>query len=195
VTRRTRRCQPRPVPATSVAARWGRRFRLPIGLAFLALSLTACGYHTAGQVNLLPKNMHTIAIPQWGNVSTQYKLAGYMSEAVSREILSRTGYNVVADPSKADATLYGNIANVFSNATVFDPTTGRGTGAQIIVQVQVRLIGKDGVVLLNRPNMEFRDRYEISVDPKQTLDESQATLGRLSRDIARTIVSAILENF
>lgn len=161
----------------------------------LALALGGCGYRVAGQANLLPKDIHTIAVPAWGNITTQYKLPVYMAEAVTRELNSRTRYAIVADPSKADATLYGSIANMFSNATVFDPTTGRGTGAQIIVQIQVRLVGKDGKVLFTRPNLEFRDRYEISLNPGQYLDESQATLQRLSRDVARTIVSAILENF
>jgi hypothetical protein len=149
----------------------------------------------AGSANVLPKEVHTIAVPAWANATTQYKLSNYMAEAVSRELISRTHYTVVADPAKADATLYGSVANMFSNATVFDPQTGRGTGAQIIVQIQARLIAKDGKVLFIRPNLEFRDRYEISTDPGQYLDESQGTLQRLSRDVARTLVSAVLANF
>ncbi len=85
--------------------------------------------------------------------------------------------------------------NVFQNATIYDPVSGRGTGAQIIAQIQLRMLGRDGKVLFSRPNMEFRDRYEISVDPGQYLDESQATLTRLSKDVARTAVSAILSDF
>ena len=157
--------------------------------------LAGCGYHVAGDANLLPKDIRTIAVTPWNNASTQYKLSGYVTEAVSREMLSRTRYNVIADPGKADATLSGSIVNIFSNATVSDPATGRGTGAQVIVQVQVRLIAKDGKVLFDRPNLEFRERYEISTDPRQYLDESQAALQRLSRDVARTVISAILENF
>jgi hypothetical protein len=118
-----------------------------------------------------------------------------VSEAVSRELIARTRYNVIADPGKADAVLSGSIVNIFSNATVSDPATGRGTGAQVIVQVQARLTAKDGKVLFDRPNIEFRERYEISTDPKQYLDESQAALQRLSHDVARTLISAILENF
>lgn len=167
----------------------------PAGILILAVLLTNCGYHVANTTNLLPKNIHTIAITPWGNATTQYKLSTYMNEALSRELIARTGYTVIADPAKADATVSGSIANMFMNATVFDPTTGRGTGAQIIVQIQVRMLGKDGKVLFNRPNLEFRDRYEISVDPRQYLDESQATLSRLSKDVARTVVSAMLENF
>jgi hypothetical protein len=162
---------------------------------FGAIFLSGCGYHVAGTASLLPKDIKTIAITPWGNATTQYKLSTYLSEAVSHELIARTRYTVVADPAKADATIYGSIANMFMNATVFDPITGRGTGAQIIVLIQVRMIGKDGKVLFNRPNLEFRDRYEISVDPKQYLDESQATLGRLSKDVARSVVSAILESF
>ena len=166
----------------------------PILLA-LALLTAGCGYHTTGSANLLPKNIRTIALVPWGNATTQYKLSSYMVEALSRELIARTGYTVIADPAQADATIYGSIVNIFQNATIYDPISGRGTGAQIIAQVQLRMIGKDGKVLFNRPNMEFRDRYEISVDPKQYLDESQATMSRLSKDVARTAVSAILSDF
>jgi len=168
--------------------------RACIGLLSMA-SFAGCGYHVGGQANLLPKEIHTIAIPQFGNVTVQYKLAGVMAEAVSRELISRTRYTIVADPKKADATLYWNVVNMFSNATLSDPVTGRGASAQVIVQVQMRLVGKDGKILFSRPNFQFLDRYEISVIPNQYIDESQATLQRLSRDVARAMVSAILENF
>jgi hypothetical protein len=110
-------------------------------------------------------------------------------------MITRTRYKIVADPAKADAVLSGSVANMFSSATVSDPVTGRSSGAQVIVQVQVRLIDKNGKVLFERPNVEFRERYEISVNPQQYFDESQAALQRLSKDVARTVVSAILENF
>jgi outer membrane lipopolysaccharide assembly protein LptE/RlpB len=161
----------------------------------LGLTLTACGYHVGNQVNLLPKDLHTIAIPAWNNATTQYKIAGFMAEAVTREMITRTRYTVVADPSKADATLTGSIANIFSSASTYDPVTNRTTGGQIVVQMQVRLVAKDGKVLFDRPHLEFRDRYEVSVNPGQFLDESQSTLQRISRDAARDIVSAVLENF
>jgi hypothetical protein len=43
--------------------------------------------------------------------------------------------------------------------------------------------------------MEFRERYEISVDQRAYFDESDAALDRLTEDVARTMVSAILEKF
>jgi hypothetical protein len=125
----------------------------------------------------------------------QPKLSGQMAEAVSRELIARTHYAVVADPAKADAVLYGSVANMFAGATVVDPVSGRATGAQLIVQVQVRLIDKNGKVLFNRPNLEYRERYEIAISPGQYFDESEAARARVSREIARSVVSAILEAF
>lgn len=161
----------------------------------LALVLSGCGYHVAGTANLLPAEIHTIAVQPWSNVTMQFKLSDYLAESVSRELITRTHYKIVSDPAKADATLTGAVANLFSSAIVADPVTGRSTGVVVVVQVQVKLVDKNGKVLFQRPNVEFRERYEISVDPRQYFDESQAALLRLSRDVARTVVSAIIENF
>jgi hypothetical protein len=165
-------------------------------LAAAAVIATGCGYHVAGKANLVPADIHTIAVLPFGNVSTQYRLSDYLGEAISRELLTRTRYSIVADPGKADAVLSGAVANLITAATVLDPATGRSTGAQVVVILQVRLQeNKTGKMLFERPSLEFRERYEISVDPKQYFDESQVALQRLSRDVGRTVVSAILENF
>ena len=42
-----------------------------------------------------------------------------------------------------------------------DPIKG-ATAAQMVVQIQVKLTDKNGKVIFERPNMEFRERYEIS---------------------------------
>jgi outer membrane lipopolysaccharide assembly protein LptE/RlpB len=168
--------------------------RLAAAIA-LVIALSGCGYRVAGTTNLLPAEVHTIAVVPWANISMQYKLSDYLAESVSRELITRTRYKVIADPSRADAVLSGSVVNLISTAAVADPLTGRSTGAQLIVQVQVRLVDKSGKVLFERPNVEFRDRYEISVDPRQYFDENGAALSRLSRDVARTVVSAVLENF
>jgi outer membrane lipopolysaccharide assembly protein LptE/RlpB len=159
-----------------------------------AVMMAGCGYHVAGSANVLPAEVHTIAVTPWHNVSTQYKLSDYVAEAVSRELITRTKYQVIADPAKADAVLSGSIANVISGATVSDPIKG-ATAAQLIVHIQVKLTGKDGKVIFERPDIEFRERYEISVDPKQYFDESQVAAQRLSKDVGHTIVSAIIEAF
>jgi hypothetical protein len=164
-------------------------------LLLLCSFLSACGYHVAGSANLLPTEIHTIAITPWRNGSIQYKLSDYLTESVSREMITRTHYKVVADPAQADAVLSGVVANMYSSATVADPVTGRSSGAQVVVLIQVKLTDKSGKVLFEQPNIEFRERYEISVSPQQYFDEMPAALQRLSKDVARTVVSSILEKF
>jgi hypothetical protein len=50
-------------------------------------------------------------------------------------------------------------------------------------------------VLYNRPSFDFRERYEVSVDQQQYFEEMEQSLERLSRDVARTLLSSILEAF
>jgi hypothetical protein len=165
-------------------------------LASSALLYFSCGYHVAGRADLLPKRINTIAVPAFANVTTRYRLADRLSADITREFISRTRYNIVADPNQADAVLTGAVVNFFGYPTILDPATGRATGVQAIVILQINLVDrKDGAVLFSRPNMEVRERYEISVDPNAYFDESGAAMDRLSRDVARTVVSAILENF
>jgi hypothetical protein len=158
--------------------------------------LASCGYHVAGKTNLLPKTLHSIAIPAFGNASTQYKVSDLLAAALTREFISRTRYQITADPNTADAVLSGAVVNFYSYPTVADPTTGRATGVQVIVILQISLRERaTGKILFNRPNMEVRERYEISIDPKTYFDESEGAMQRLSRDVARSVVSGILENF
>ena len=164
--------------------------------ALLLLFLTSCGYHVGGKADLVPKRIHTIAIPAFGNATNNYKLSERVTTAVAREFLSRSRYRIVADTEQADAVLTGAVVNLLSYSTVFDPATNRASGAQIIVILQVTLTDRsNGAVLFSRPNFEFRERYEISVDAKTYFEESDAALERLSRDVARSVVSAVLEGF
>ena len=163
---------------------------------FCALALSSCGYHAAGHSNALPASLQSIAVMPFRNVSTQYKVADSLSKAVARELISRTRYQINADQDHADAILTGSVNNFSSYVTTFDPVTGRASGVQAVLQLQVTLRERTtGKVLFNRPSMEVHERYEISVEPKAYFDESSVAIDRLSRDVARSIVSAVLENF
>jgi len=163
----------------------------------LFVTLTSCGYHIAGtaQLNVLPKNILTIAVPAFSNGTTIYKLTDSLSEAVTREFISRTKYHITADPSTADATLRGAVTQVFSFPTVYDPVTFRAANVEVHVNLRIQLTDRSGKVLFDRPGMEVRERYEVSVDPSVYFDESEVAMRRLSVDVAKTVVSAILENF
>ncbi len=166
-------------------------------LAILCLTtLSSCGYHVAGKGELIPATVKTIAIPAWGNVTTRYKLTDHIPEALSREFLTRTRYKVITDVNQADMVLRGAVIRYSAFATVVDRDTGRATVVELHLLLQVSLTERaTGKVLFTRPSFEVRERYEISGDPKQYFDESDAALDRASQEAARNVVSSILNNF
>jgi len=158
--------------------------------------VSGCGYHVGGKGELLPQTIHTIAVPAFGNATTRYKLTEWLPQAVTRELSSRTRYRVVAKPGEADAVLNGAVLNVLTAPTIFDTTTGRAAGIQIVVILRVSLTDRaTGKVIFERPSMEVRQRYEVSIEQTAYFDESETALDRLSKEVARSIVSAVLEAF
>ncbi len=165
-------------------------------LCILSFLLMGCGYHVSGHSDLLPKNIKTIAIPAFGNVTSRYRLTELMPRALTREFISRTRYQVVADERDADAVLRGAVVNYLFIPTVVDDRTGRSAAAQVLVVLQLNLYERaTGKVLYTQPSMEVRNRYEIAIDPRAYFEESDLALDRLSRDVARSVVSAVLEAF
>lgn len=169
---------------------------LPVMAACCALLLSACGYHVAGKSTLLPSDAKTIAIAPWGNVTIRYALSNYLKASVSREFISRTKYRLVTDPAKADLVLYGSVANMLQGGSpLYDNATRRTTAGQVVVYLQFKLVDRAGKTLVEKPSLVFQQPYEISIDPRQYFDESEAALQRLSTDVAKTVVSSILEQF
>jgi hypothetical protein len=158
--------------------------------------LSSCGYHVVGHTNILPKTIKVIAVPEFGNGTTQYRIPVLITADVTRELISRTKYTVIADQSMADATLIGAVTNFSNYPIIFDPVSGRATAVQVIMQLQLTLTDRHtGKVLFSRNGYEFRERYEVALDPQQYFDENSTAMQRLSKDVARSVVSAILENF
>lgn len=176
---------------------WGKGWLL---VGVLAAMLAGCGYHVSGSTDLLPKTIHTIAIPAFDNVTTRYKLTDRLPEAISRELIARTRYRIVPEAAQADAVLRGVIVNYVGYPTVFDQASGRASGLQANVTMQISLTERaTGKVIFSRPSFEMKQQYEISTvssgNPRAYFEESETALNRLSRDLARKLVSAILENF
>lgn len=158
--------------------------------------LSGCGYQVGGKADLLPSTIKTIAIPAFGNVTTRYTLTRRLPSAIGREFNTRTRYRIVADPNEADAVLTGSIVNFVSGVTIFDGATSRAVGIQVSVYLNLTLTDKaTGNILYRRDNMEVRQRYESSADQVAYFDESEVALERLSREVARQVVSTVLESF
>jgi hypothetical protein len=170
-----------------------------IGRAFLvalAACLASCGYHVGGKADLMPKSVQTIAIPAFSSLSMRYKLVDVLPQQIGREFTEHTRFRIVPDPSMADAVLNGTINSVQVGPSIFDPTSGKASVIQATVVLTVNLVQRStGRVLYSRPGFVVRESYQVAIDPHQFFDESDPAFDRISRDVARDVVSSIVENF
>jgi len=178
------------------AAAVALRYFSPLPIALCLLSFLGCGYHVAGRGDRLPPDIKTIAIPTFVNSTRQYKIEQRVTAALAREFIERTKYQISTDPASADAVLKGEIKDVRSGVIAYDSVTGRATTLQVQVTARVDLIDQHSKkTVFSNPKYIFREEYQISQNPSALFEEQNPALDRLSRDLARTLVTEILENF
>ncbi len=164
--------------------------------ALCILLFPACGYHVAGTATRIPPDVKTIAVPAFKNLSSTFRIEQQVTAAVTRELLERTHYRILPNPPDADAVLKGTIKDVRSRAISFDINTGRATSLQIrvLADIQLQDLHTHKILFANR-NYVFRQEYQVSEVTSQLFEEDKSALDRLARDLARTLVTDILENF
>jgi hypothetical protein len=162
----------------------------------LLLVSISCGYHVAGQANLLPPDIKTIAIPAFVNQTHTYQIEQRMTAAVTREFIERTHFRITPDPRGADAVLKGIVKNVRAGVITYDLNTGRATSLQIEVTSDVKLEDlHTHKLLFSNSNYVFRAQYQVSQTTSGLFEEDKPAQDRLSRDLARSLVTSILEDF
>ena len=170
--------------------------RLSLACVAPLLLLTACGYHTGATASRLPTDVHTIYVPGIANSSQTYRIGQTFTEAVIRELRARTNYRVITtNDGTADATLAGNITNVYVAPLTFDSTTGRVSTSLVVVSLNASLTGKDGKVLWSNPNFLYRDEYQESTNPASFFEEEGPAVQRMATSFSHTLVADILETF
>jgi hypothetical protein len=181
---------------------WDRSRSAGLAVVLLCLLGASCGYHVGGKADTMPQSIKTIAVVPFRNLTTRYKLPDKLQQAIMDEFIARTRFQIVHDQDQADAVLTGALNQVTYIPIVFDPASGKATEVQISVVLQLYLKDrKTGKMLFSRPAFTTQDAYEVANSSNVTLaeheyfDESGAGLNRLSRDVARNVVSGILEDF
>jgi len=165
--------------------------------ALLAFWLTpACGYHTSARSARLPENIHTIAVPAFINQTRSYRVEQTLTAAVVREFVSRTKFRIQNQATMdADATLRGTVLLTQLAPLTYDSQTGRASTALVTVTMRVSLVDRNGALLFDNPSWTFREQYQVSRELSSFFEEDTPALDRLSRDVARTLVSSILEAY
>jgi outer membrane lipopolysaccharide assembly protein LptE/RlpB len=167
--------------------------------AVLAVLLAGagCGYHVSGETSrVLPPSIRTIAVPPFENQTLTFRIEQNVQEALIHEFLSRTRYLAQSATEGSDATLTGAIVSMYSSPVLFDSSTGRTSEVLLNVTIRVKLVSNsDGKTLFQANDWTYRESYQISQDPGTYFGEDQPARERLSKNIAASLVSAVMEGF
>ncbi len=168
-------------------------------LAFCCLApLAGCGYHTAGSATHIPANVSTIAVPVFATHAQAYHTEMALTQAVVRELNTRTRYRVLTSASSdsdADAVLSGTVLTQTSPPLTYDSTSGETSSYLVTITVKVVLTARDGRVLYQNDAFSYREQYQSTQDLSSSIREDPAAVNRLARDFAQALVGDMLESF
>ncbi len=160
-----------------------------------ALFLTGCGYHSVGAATHLPANVHTLAVPVFATRAQQFHTEFAFTQAVVRELDTRTHYQIVQKDVAADATLRGTILSEVASPLTYDSSSGQTSSYLVTIVAKVVLTSQDGRVLYQNDALPFREQYQSTQDLSGFIQEDSPAVKRLARDFAQTVVASLLESF
>jgi outer membrane lipopolysaccharide assembly protein LptE/RlpB len=184
--------------ARSTSPRISASSCLVLSLAVLCCITTGCGYHTAGSATHIPANVRTIAVPVFATHVLAYHTEMALTQAVVRELDTRTRYRVVTDSNAsagADAVLSGTVLTQTNVPLTYDSSSGETSSYLVTLTVKVVLTARDGRVLYQNDALAFREQYQSTQDLSGFIREDPAAVNRLARDFAQAVVGDLLESF
>lgn len=161
----------------------------------LLLSLTACGYHAVGSSAHLPASVRTLAVPIFTTRAQAFHTEFAFTQAVIRELNTRTKYQIVNGNGDADATLRGTIVSQSASPLTYDSTSGQTSSYLITVTARVILTARDGHILYENDALPFREQYQSTQDTTSFIQEDSPAVQRVARDFAKSVVAALLESY
>lgn len=167
----------------------------------LTVVSSGCGYALAGRGAFLPEYIRTIAIPPLENRTTFLRVEQVLTEKVRTEFIGRGKYIIVPTPAGAEAVLSGAITGFTVQPVGF---TENQLASRYLFTLTLRVAFTDATtneVLWANESLTFREEYDLSTrgtgefEGAAFLDQEGTAFERISNDVARTVVSAILEAF
>jgi Lipopolysaccharide-assembly len=179
----------------------------PIGIALLLsafgiITAGGCGYALAGKGSFLPDYIMTIGVPAFANRTPVFNLETLVTQKVRSEFIGRGKYRILPDSTGVDAVLVGDVLSATLTPVSFT-TQQLASRYALTVAARIELRDlRDNKVLWENPSLIFRQEYDPLTggggnpqDVSAFFGQNTNALERMSADLARTIVSSILEAF
>ena len=166
-----------------------------------ALAASGCGYALAGRGSFLPATIRTVGIPKLENQTTFFQVEDILTDKIRTEFIGRGKYTVVPEASGSDAVLAAEITGISAQPVGFNESQ-LASRYLFIMTMKVQLTDtRTNMVLWSNDSLTFREESELTTRTANTsfdalfLDQERSSFDRIATDVARTVVTAILEAF
>ncbi len=156
---------------------------------------------SGGAGAFLPEYIDVVGIPQLDNTSTFFQVEQILTEKIRAEFIGRGRFTVVPVPEGADAVVTGTVTSVNVQPVGF---TEQQLASRYLFTLTMRVEFTDArtnQVLWSNSALTFREEYELTTRSDQALEgasflsQERSSFDRIADDVARTVVTAIVEAF
>ena len=170
-------------------------------IVLLALSSSGCGYALAGRGSFLPDYIRTVGIPQFVNNSTFFQVEQTLTEKIRAEFIGRGRYAVLPAAEGADAVVSGTVTSISVQPVGF---TDQQLASRYLFVLTMNVEYTDtrtNQVLWSNSALTYREEYELctrsytALEGATFLTQERRSFDRIADDVARTVVTAIVEAF
>ena len=168
---------------------------------WLSLVSTGCGYALAGRGSFLPTDIRIVGIPQLMNRTTFFDVEQILTDKIRNEFIGRGKYRVVSDAVGADAVLNAEITSITLSPVAFT-TSQLASRYQFVLTMKVDFVdARIQKSLWANDALSFTGEYDLTstagntIDAGSFVDQQRSSFDRISTDVARTVVTAIVEAF
>jgi hypothetical protein len=181
--------------------RWKRFPPALVAALVLGAAASGCGYALAGRGSFLPDYIRIVGIPPLENRTGFSRVEELLTEQIRTEFIGRGKYSVRLDAVGTDAVLSGEIVGMSAQPVAFNE---QQLGSRYLITMTLRAQFTDtrtSEVLWANDSLTFREEYDLqtvagqSVDGGAFIDQERSSIERISTDVARSVVTAILEAF
>jgi outer membrane lipopolysaccharide assembly protein LptE/RlpB len=178
------------------------RRRCAVALLILAsIGASGCGYSLAGRGSFLPAYIKVVGITPIENRTAFQRVEQVVTNKLRDEFINRNKYSVIPTAAGADAVLSGAITNIIVQpASLNEQQLASRYLFTVTMRVQFLDTRTNEVLWANealtfREEVDLRTRSNQPVEGAVFLEQESAAVDRIAEDLARTVVSSILEAF
>ena len=170
-------------------------------VGWLSLASAGCGYALAGRGSFLPTDIRVVGIPQLVNRTTYFDVEQILTEKIRNEFIGRGKYRVVPEAGDSDAVLNAEIVSI--TLSPIGLTTGQlASRYQFVLTMKVDFVdARINKSLWANDALSFTGEYDLTsnagnaIDASSFVDQQRSAFDRMATDVARTVVTAIVEAF